>query len=435
LDSHYDAIIIGAGIIGACTALELCRRGFRTLNIDKQAAAGYGSTANSCAIIRTLYSTHQGTALAWESYHHWKHWADFLGANDEAGLVRFVETGILAIKNDAAAVDRIRQFHVDLGIPCELWHAAVLHERMPFLDLRSFAPPKRPDAPDFGSPTGERINGALYVSAGGYINDPILAVHNVQRAAEAAGGEFLFREQVRKIRRAGSGVCGVTTRHGRRIDAPVVINAAGPHSHVINQMARVTAGMRIRTRPLRHEVHCTPAPGSVDYDRAGMVISDDDIGGYSRPEVGNKMLIGSLEPACDELEWVDDPDTFNREVTLSQWEAQVYRVAQRLPGLPIPTHPQGIADLYDVSDDFIPVYDKSDLSGFYMAVGTSGNQFKNAPVVGRMMAELVAACENGHDHDRDPLTIEGAYTGASIDLGFYSRLREINRESSFSVLG
>jgi len=36
-----------------------------------------------------------------------------------------------------------------------------------------------------------------------------------------------------------------------------------------------------------------------------------------------------------------------------------------------------------------------------MAVGTSGNQFKNAPVVGHLMAELIDRVEHGHDHDHD----------------------------------
>ena len=47
-DQDYDAIIIGAGVIGAAIGYELARGGRRTLNIDKLPAAGYGSTSNSC---------------------------------------------------------------------------------------------------------------------------------------------------------------------------------------------------------------------------------------------------------------------------------------------------------------------------------------------------------------------------------------------------
>ena len=52
-----------------------------------------------------------------------------------------------------------------------------------------------------------------------------------------------------------------------------------------------------------------------------------------------------------------------------------------------------------------------------------------------MMAALIDYCESGRDHDSEPLRLPLAYTGRSIDVGFYSRRREINRESSFSVLG
>ena len=43
----WDAIVIGAGIIGASVARELATKGFKTLSIDKLPAASYGSTSNS----------------------------------------------------------------------------------------------------------------------------------------------------------------------------------------------------------------------------------------------------------------------------------------------------------------------------------------------------------------------------------------------------
>ncbi len=96
---------------------------------------------------------------------------------------------------------------------------------------------------------------------------------------------------------------------------------------------------------------------------------------------------------------------------------------------------KGCVDLYDVSDDWIPIYDRSSVGGYYMAIGTSGNQFKNAPVAGAMMAALIDYCEGGGDHDRNPLQFPLHYVDASIDVGFYSRLRQINPDSSFSVIG
>jgi sarcosine oxidase subunit beta len=145
--------------------------------------------------------------------------------------------------------------------------------------------------------------------------------------------------------------------------------------------------------------------------------------------------VGSEDPDCDELEWIDDPDHFNRDVTLEQWKAQVYRIAKRIPNLPIPSQPKGIADLYDATDDWIPIYDKSDLPGFYLAIGTSGNQYKNGPVIGQILAEIIEACENGSDQDKNPVQVKLRKIDFTLDTGIFSRNREIIEGSSFSVLG
>ena len=45
------------------------------------------------------------------------------------------------------------------------------------------------------------------------------------------------------------------------------------------------------------------------------------------------------------------------------------------------------------------------------------------------------ACEGGRDHDRDPVQFDLPNVGRTIGLGFFSRNREVNPNSSFSVLG
>ncbi len=430
-----DIIIIGAGIIGAALAFEASKKGRKTLNIDKLPAAGYGSTGNTCGVVRTHYSTWDGTAIAYESYFYWKNWQAYLEVEDERGAATFTHSGMLIIRTKGQDLSRHLELHDDLGIPYEVWDLETLKRKAPHFDDHSHWPPSRPGDEQFDRPPDEKILGAIFLPAAGYVTDPQLSVHNLQRAAEANGARFRFNEEVVEIRRKRGRVAGVTLEGGEQIDCPVVVNVAGPHSFVINRMAGVEEEMRIKTRALRHEVHFVPAPAEYDPEHGGYMTSDDDIGGYFRPEVGNLILIGSQDPECDPKEWVEDPDHFNRQVTQEQWQAQVYRLAKRIPSLPIPNEPKGIADLYDVSDDWIPIYDKSSLDGFYMAVGTSGNQYKNGPVVGQLMTELIDACEQGHDHDKDPVTMKTCYTGVTLNIGFYSRLREINRGSSFSVLG
>jgi sarcosine oxidase, subunit beta len=436
MGEEVDVIIIGAGVIGAATAFELGKRGYRTLNIDKLPSAGYGPTSNSCAIVRAHYSSLDGVAMAYEGFKYWEDWENYLEVPDEMGLAKYMQCGTILLKSSTAHHDKVLPHYDALGVTYEDWDTETTKKRMPIFDMHEFWPPTRPtEDPDFMSPRGGELPGAIFTPESGYVSDPALSSHNLQRAAEAKGGRFLFRTTVTEIRQENGKVTGVTLEDGTQIDAGIVVNVAGPHSFVINRMAGVEDGMNIKTKALRHEVHHVPAPEDFDYDHDGHHVSDGDNAIYFRPEAGNNILIGSEDPDCDPQEWIEDPSSFNRSITKDQWEAQVYRCARRIPSLPIPHEMKGVVDLYDCSDDWIPLYDKSDLPGFYMAIGTSGNQFKNGPIAGHCMAELIDAVEKGHDHDREPLKVTAPYTGATLDMGFYSRLREINENSSFSVNG
>ncbi len=429
-----DAVIIGAGIIGAATALELSRKGLKTISVDKNPAAGYGSTSGSCAIIRVHYSTLDGTAFAYEGYHYWRDWADYLGVEDERGLAEFRETGCLVMCTEQNGyLQKHTALCDELAIPYQRWDDARITERLPIYDMTSYFPPKRLDDPEFGHPGSGKVAGGVHFPTAGYISDPQLATHNLQRAAEAVGATFLFNRRVVAIPSADGRVTGVKLDDGTEITAPVVINVGGPHSAKINDMAGALHDMTIKTAALRQEVVHVPAPDGFDFFNDGFVASDNDIGCYCRPEKGNFILVGSEDPECDEREWVD-PDDYDTNFT-EQWTVQAQRYAQRVPTLGIPNQSKGVVDLYDVTDDWIPIYDKSAVGGYYMAIGTSGNQFKNAPIAGKMMAELVAYCEAGNDHDAQPLQFELPYIQRTIDVGFYSRKRQINPESSFSVLG
>ena len=298
----------------------------------------------------------------------------------------------------------------DLDIPVEEWDAATIRERLPIYSLDSFAPPRRIDDPDFGTSNGQSIEGALYWPNGGYVTDPALSSQNMADAARLHGAEFRLGVEVVDILRADGRVTGLKLAPGEEIHAPVVV------------------------RPLRQEVAHVPAPEGCDFDDIGMVVSDSDIACYIRPEHGNNILIGSEDPPCDPHMWADSDTEYARDFT-EQWNNQVMRYGQRVPSLGIPSKARGVVDLYDASTDWIPIYDKSSLGGFYMACGTSGNQYKNAPIAGKMMAALIDYCEGGADHDETPLQFTLPYIGRDIDVGFYSRKRDINSESSFSVLG
>ncbi len=431
---QVDAIIIGAGVIGAACGFELAKKGWKTLNIDRLPAAGYGSTSNSCAIIRVYYSTVDSTALAYESYFYWKDWEGYLAAEDERGAAKFHETGTLVMKTEHnGQLKRSCEMMDIVGIPYEHWSADQIRERLTVFDLQRFSPAKRMTDEGFGEPTGGELSGAVLFPAGGYISDPQLSTHNLQRAAEANGGRFLFGKRVVEILKSGNRVTGVVLDDGEIVDTKVVVNVAGPHSSKVNRMAGADGDMKITTRALKQEVVHVPSPDGFDFETSGLVISDSDISCYSRPESGNHILIGSEDPKCDPREEVD-PDDWDNNFT-EQWTTQAYRQAQRIPSLGIPSQMKGAVDLYDVTEDWAPIYDCSSVDGYYMAIGSSGNQFKNAPVAGKMMTALIEYCEAGNDHDASPLKFQLERVGHELDMASFSRLREINKDSSFSVLG
>jgi len=445
MTEKFDAIIIGAGIIGAPLAYELAQKGYKTLNVDKLHDAGEGSTAASCAIVRAHYSTEDGVAFAYEGFKYWLNWKDYLGhIKDEKGLARYMNTGSLLLKSKGHDWRKVKKHYDAVGVHYEELTVDQILKKASVYDLHEFWPVRRPEDPHFFDEPSGVLEGAIFCPEGGYVNDPALSTHNIMRAAESHGARFIFNAEVTQIYSRNKRVTGVSLANDSRFDAPVVVNAAGPHSFKINQMApSVWEGCNIKTKALRHEVMYCPSPDEYDYLNKGLHTSDGDIGCYYRPEVGNTFLIGSEDPECDPQEWVD-PDAFyageggygrDNQLTEEQWKAQCYRLARRIPTLPIPNQPKGVCDLYDCSDDWIPIYDQSDLGGFYMAIGTSGNQYKNAPVVGHMMAELIDACEKGLDHDKDPLQYKLRYLPRTLDVGFFSRKREINYESSFSVNG
>ncbi|MET1412595.1 FAD-dependent oxidoreductase [Roseibium sp. HPY-6] len=430
----YDAIIIGAGVIGSAVAYNLAKSGMKTLSVDALPAAGYGSTSSSAAVIRTYYSTLDGSAMAFEGYHDWKYWPQTLQTDDNNGLAQFIETGTLVMKTEANnRLERVLTHADALEIPYEHWTREQIVQRMPGYNLERFYPPKSMEDDAFGMPTGGQVEGAIFFPKGGYVDDPQIAARNLKDAAVRHGATFLFNTKVVKITVEDNRVTGIVCEDGSVHSARVVINVGGPHSGKVNALLDGDAGIKIRHRPLRQEVVQIKPPGSLGYSREGLLVSDSDIACYVKPGSGGQLMIGSENPPCDDhLE--EDPDTFHRDLT-DRALAYAYRYSQRLPELGVSQHPVGVADLYDATDDWLPIYDRSDVDGYYLAIGTSGNQFKNAPVAGRLMRQLIEYCESGRDHDNDPLQFKLNHIDHTLNTATFSRKRDLTQESSFSVLG
>jgi len=436
-----DVSIIGSGIIGNSIALSMARKGFNVNVYDSGPAPGYGTTSYSSGICRMYYSLLDSVKFSWEGYHYWDSWEDHLANKDPNGYAKLNKCGALFLrsKNSDAFLDNSCKLMKKVGVPLSdlnFWETE-LHTQHLGMDIQNTYYPRHIEDPRFGYPDiNNRITGSVYFPETGYVGDPLLATLNVYHAAKELGVNYHFNYKITGVNinnlNGINKISGITKEHNEKIDCPIVINCGGPYSTHINTMAfksnNIINDSKISCRPLRREVAYTQYDkGRYNIDKEGKIVIDLDSGLYFRPEVGNKILIGSTEPDCEPRVWEDDldnMDTHNSDL----WFNQMCRAALRIPELEIPNskNQQYAVSTYDVSDDWTPIYDKSSIAGYYMAIGTSGNQFKNAPVAGEMMGELVEECENGLDHDNNPLIYKLKKTEGTINTKMFSRLRSVH---------
>lgn len=101
---EYDAVIVGAGIVGLSTAYHLKSRNpnLNVIVVDRLGAAGQGSTAKSAAAFRCLFYSHTNYALADSSAEFYRYvqnelnfdlklrWTGYLWMFDEGGYRRML---------------------------------------------------------------------------------------------------------------------------------------------------------------------------------------------------------------------------------------------------------------------------------------------------------------------------------------------------------
>jgi len=448
------AVVIGAGVIGSSIALQLRRLGHDVTVVDRNSSAGMGSTSASSAVVRFNYSTFDAVALSWESYFLWKEFKELIDgtngyssnslSNSQDHYAHLEDRGYVMLDVPVLSNDKTMALFDRAGIPYEIWDSTTLKARMVGIDAGRYWPNKPVKSDEFWSEATEEL-GAIFSKHGGYVSDPLLAAQNFAAAAKREGVNFKFRKAVVGIEKKDGRVCGVEvsdfdSQSKRALDtgsevinADVVVNVAGPWSTLINQMAGAGSDFTMELKPLRAEVHQISTPKDI---LPGPIMGDLDLGTYVRSGPGGITLVGGTEPECDVLEWVepDKVDEVNMTRTVEVFESQTYRFARRFPAAQIPSTPVGVVGVYDVSSDWTPIYDKTDVPGFYVAIGTSGNQFKNAPGAGLIMAHLINEVEKGADHDNQPVVYQCTKSKSAINLATFSRKRARNLTSG-TVMG
>lgn len=416
-----DVLIVGAGVTGCSIAASAAAHGLQVIAVDPLSSPGFGSTSASAGITRVHAGDRESSVLADESIYAWEQWKDTVKVPEGEPAAHFTSCGSYILEDDTGSLDKFAEIMRASRAAFEELDGEALAEAIPWADTRKFGPPAQPESPEFWRKPKELIGRALYTPRTGYISEPSLAAQNLASLAQWHGARFIFRRQVVGVVDAPSGTLNVTLNDGSTYNAASIVNAAGPASFDVNRVLGVGKDFRVGQRIVRQELHHIVR--TRDSKGASAHVVDGDLGINFRSEGANGFLVGSSGALVDGEETLAASESFVDHPTRDLWYRHVARAAKRIPGVEIPPKPVGLAGLYDVTDDWLPIYDKTDRQGVFIAAGTSGNQFKNAPFVGEVMLELMMAAADGKDTDTTPVMVTLPHTGRSIDTSVFSRLR------------
>ncbi len=213
MNTNPDAIVIGAGIVGATTALSLTNAGMKVLVIDRGNVATGTTSAGEGNILVSDKAPGPELDLALRSRDAWFEIQEDIGGGFEleakGGLVvARSEDGLRALRTLTAA-QRI---------------AGIDAQDISVTDLRVLEPHLSHSITD----------GAFYPQDAQC--QPMLAAAHILRAVRARGGEFVSRANVTAINSRSGSVTGVVTSKGT-FNSPIIVNATGTWAGQIAQLA------------------------------------------------------------------------------------------------------------------------------------------------------------------------------------------------------
>jgi sarcosine oxidase subunit beta len=352
-----EAIIIGAGVMGASLAFHLTRAGMKQVTVlDKTRLCG-GMTAKSGALVRMHYTNEPEVRMAFASLPYFQYWNDMVGSD-----CGFTQTGfILTVTPDNT--DRLCK-NIEMlqrvGVNTTVITSEELRDLQPFTQI-------------------DDLTVAAYEPESGYA-DPVATATAFMHQAQCRGAILREGVTVSAIRIHSGRVVGVETSDGR-FDAPIVVVMAGPWSDRLLK----TAGLDFPLTPQRAQIAFYHRPPLLA--KGHMVFIDGVLGTYFRPHGKDLTLIGvgqwKSEPP-------PDPDHYNEANDPDFIPAAKAKAARRIPGLQQGEYAHGHAGIYDVSPDSRAILDRAPgIEGLYMAAGFSGTGFKISPAVGACMTELI----------------------------------------------
>jgi sarcosine oxidase subunit beta len=348
-----DAIVIGAGVVGASSAYHLTRAGLKVIVAETFGGPAEGSTGRSFASIRSQWADPLNIEMSWRSIRAFRSFPDDHGID-----VGYRPTGYLLLVPDALWQAQLKA--VDLqrahGVPVDVLDLAAAARITPFAT--------------------DGIAGATWGPADGVV-DPHLATRAYLELARAAGAQVRYRCPVRAIVPDASGGWEVTAGGGPSCRAQYVVNAAGGWAGEVAALA----GLTVPVVHSRRNIYAT-APGTLP-DPLPMTI-DLGTGVYVRSE-GPRLLFGAARP--------DQPDGYDVSVDWPWMESVLELGAARFPWLAdLPLDRSGCwAGTYENSPDRHGILGPHPGAPTWInACGFSGHGLMQAPEIGRLVAEQIA---------------------------------------------
>ena len=347
-----DVVIIGGGVMGASSLYHLASRGrVNLVLLEKDSFFGQGATGRCAGGVRYQFSTEINVRLSLASLPMIERFREEIGQE-----VNYRQCGYLLVatsEQDAAAFRRNVELQNRLGVPTELLSGDEVRSRLPLMRF------------------DDALAGTFNQKDG--LVDPNSVVMGYIGAAQRLGAQAIADAAVTGIRMRAGKVTGVETSRGV-IEAPIVVNAAGPWAGVIASMA----GVQLPIVPLRRQMFTTNPLPDVPADLPFVIDFAQSL--YFHRE-GEGLLVGMSNP--------NEQPGFNQSVDEEFELVNLEAALTRLPLLERAQRASHWAGLYEDTPDAHPIFGKTPVDGFYAVTGFSGHGFMHGPIAGKLMAELL----------------------------------------------